>query len=114
MRQHHAHRLGPGPGFGLPLTIQRPTAHALPLPRLPHPQVELHVTSIKCVSRAAALPFEVTDAARSAEAVKKAAEAGEVLPTVGQVRSGWLGRVWGWIKWPAGWLDGWRPEQRLT
>ena len=31
--------------------------------------------------------LQVTDAARSAEAVKKAAEAGEVLPTVGQVRS---------------------------
>jgi len=30
--------------------------------------------------------LQVTDAARSAEAVKKAAEAGEVLPTVGQVR----------------------------
>lgn len=44
------------------------------------------MTGIKCVSRAAALPFEVTDAARSAEAVKKAAEAGEVLATVGQVR----------------------------
>lgn len=47
-------------------------------------QVELHVTSIHCVSRSAVLPFEVTDAARSTEAVKKAAEAGEVLPTVGQ------------------------------
>lgn len=47
-------------------------------------QVELHVTSIRCVSRAAPLPFEVTDASRSAEAVKKAAEAGEVLATVGQ------------------------------
>ncbi|KAL4421624.1 hypothetical protein ABPG75_010915 [Micractinium tetrahymenae] len=47
-------------------------------------KVELHVTGIKCVSRAAPLPFEVTDAARSAEAVKKAAEAGEVLATVGQ------------------------------
>lgn len=30
--------------------------------------------------------LQVTDAARSAEAVKKAAEAGEVLATVGQVR----------------------------
>lgn len=30
---------------------------------------------------------QVTDAARSTEAVKKAAEAGEVLPTVGQVRA---------------------------
>ncbi|PSC74260.1 aspartate-tRNA cytoplasmic [Micractinium conductrix] len=47
-------------------------------------EVELHVTSIRCVSRASALPFEVTDAARSAEAVKAAAERGEVAVTVGQ------------------------------
>lgn len=42
------------------------------------------MTGIRCVSRAAALPFEVTDAARSAEAIKKAADAGELLATVGQ------------------------------
>lgn len=49
-------------------------------------QVELQVTAIHVVSRSAPLPFEVTDAARSAEAVRKAAEAGKVLVTVGQVR----------------------------
>lgn len=47
-------------------------------------QVELQVTAIHVVSRSAPLPFEVTDAARSAEAVRKAAEAGKVLVTVGQ------------------------------
>lgn len=68
---------------GLPPRLTTP----LPRPATPS-QVELHVTSIRCVSRAAPLPFEVTDAARSAEAVRKAAEAGEVLVTVGQVRCG--------------------------
>ncbi|KAI3429721.1 hypothetical protein D9Q98_010037 [Chlorella vulgaris] len=47
-------------------------------------QVELKVTALHAISRAAPLPFEVTDASRSAEAVRKAAEAGELLGTVGQ------------------------------
>ena len=47
-------------------------------------QVELQVTYIRVVSRAAALPFELVDATRSEEDVKKAAEAGTLLPTVSQ------------------------------
>ncbi|GLC46632.1 hypothetical protein PLESTB_001761700 [Pleodorina starrii] len=46
--------------------------------------VELKVTAIRAVSRAAALPFELVDASRSEEEVKAAAEKGEILPTVGQ------------------------------
>ncbi|PNH06255.1 Aspartate--tRNA ligase, cytoplasmic [Tetrabaena socialis] len=46
--------------------------------------VELHVTLIRVVSRAAILPFELVDAGRSEEEVKAAAERGEVLSTVGQ------------------------------
>ncbi|GFR50951.1 hypothetical protein Agub_g13271 [Astrephomene gubernaculifera] len=46
--------------------------------------VELQVTLIRVVSRAAVLPFELVDASRSEEEVKAAAERGEVLPTVGQ------------------------------
>ncbi|KAG2492339.1 hypothetical protein HYH03_009289 [Edaphochlamys debaryana] len=46
--------------------------------------VELQVTGIRAVSRAAALPFELVDAARSEEEVKAAAERGEIMPTVGQ------------------------------
>lgn len=46
--------------------------------------VELQVTYIRVVSRAAPLPFELVDAARSEEEVKAAAEAGTVLPTVSQ------------------------------
>ena len=58
------------------------------------------MTGIWCVSRAAPLPFEVTAAARGAEAVRKAAEAGEVLPTVGQVRGGaGRGTAAGWGGW---------------
>lgn len=72
-------------------TVAAPQA---PIEACSQSQVELHVTSIKCVSRSAPLPFEVTDAARSAEAVKKAAEAGELLPTVGQVSAaGMWGRA---------------------
>ena len=72
--------------------------------------MELHVTGIRCISRSAALPFEVTDAARSSEAVRKAAEAGELLVTVNQV-GGWgcwvAGRLaggWGGL---VDWLSGW-------
>ncbi|EFJ52967.1 hypothetical protein VOLCADRAFT_72624 [Volvox carteri f. nagariensis] len=46
--------------------------------------VELQVTGIRTVSRAATLPFELVDASRSEEEVKAAAERGEILPTVGQ------------------------------
>ncbi len=46
--------------------------------------MELQVRSIKVVSRAAALPFEVVDAARSDAEVASAAERGEVLVTVSQ------------------------------
>ncbi|GIL88257.1 hypothetical protein Vretimale_14134 [Volvox reticuliferus] len=46
--------------------------------------VELQVTAIHAVSRAAALPFELVDASRSEEEVRAAAERGEILPTVGQ------------------------------
>ncbi|KXZ44846.1 hypothetical protein GPECTOR_61g799 [Gonium pectorale] len=46
--------------------------------------VELKVTGIRAVSRAAVLPFELVDAARSEEEVKAAAERGEILATVGQ------------------------------
>ncbi|MEW5315913.1 MAG: hypothetical protein WDW38_007311 [Sanguina aurantia] len=47
-------------------------------------EVELHVTSIRCISRAALLPFEMIDASRSEEDIKAAAERGEVLPSVSQ------------------------------
>jgi hypothetical protein len=71
--------------------------------------VELHVTGIRCISRSAALPFEVTDAARSSEAVRKAAEAGELLVTVNQV-GGWgcwsAGRVAGGCYGSVDWLSG--------
>lgn len=39
--------------------------------------VELRVASIRCISRAAPLPFEVIDAARSTAAIATAAEQGE-------------------------------------
>ena len=67
----------------LPADRSPPSLAAAPCP--PTLQVELHVTAIRCISRSAALPFEVTDAARSAAAVRKAAEAGELLVTVNQV-----------------------------
>ena len=47
-------------------------------------EVEIHVTGIWVVSRAAGLPFEVTDAARSAAEVEAAAKEGVVIPTVTQ------------------------------
>ena len=75
---------------GLQRNLRSPAVAFPACPVPPRHQVELHVTSIRCVSRASALPFEVTDAARSAEAVKAAAERGEVAVTVGQVR-GWAG-----------------------
>ncbi|KAJ9507170.1 hypothetical protein QJQ45_004832 [Haematococcus lacustris] len=46
--------------------------------------VELQCRGIRVISRAAVLPFEVTDAARSEADVQAAAEKGEVLVTVGQ------------------------------
>ncbi|WIA17369.1 hypothetical protein OEZ85_014230 [Tetradesmus obliquus] len=46
--------------------------------------VELQVTSIRVVSRAAALPFELVDAARSDAEIAAAAEKGEVLASVSQ------------------------------
>ncbi len=42
------------------------------------------VTGIRAISRAAALPFEITDASRSEEEVKAAADKGEILVSVGQ------------------------------
>eukprot|EP00877_Chromochloris_zofingiensis_P010012 jgi/Chrzof1/5264/Cz15g19140.t1 len=47
-------------------------------------EVELKVTSIRCISRAAALPFEIADAARSEADVAAAEERGEKLVTVSQ------------------------------
>ena len=47
-------------------------------------QVEVHVTSIHCISRAEVLPFEVSDAARSEEEIKQAEEAGELRARVSQ------------------------------
>lgn len=47
-------------------------------------QVELHVTSIRCISRADILPFEVSDAARSEEEIKEAEAAGELKARVSQ------------------------------
>lgn len=47
-------------------------------------QVELHVTSIHCISRADILPFEVSDAARSEEEIKEAEAAGELKARVSQ------------------------------
>ena len=49
-----------------------------------HIQVELHVTSIHCISRADILPFEVSDAARSEEEIKEAEAAGELRARVSQ------------------------------
>ena len=47
--------------------------------------VELKVTAVRCVSRAASpLPFEVSDAARSARAIAEGAARGEQWNTVGQ------------------------------
>lgn len=46
--------------------------------------VELHVTEIRCISRSAALPFELVDACRSEQEVKEASERGEILPVVSQ------------------------------
>ena len=46
--------------------------------------VELQVTAVRCVSRAQPLPFEVTDAARSAAQVEAAAVGGQQLVTVNQ------------------------------
>ncbi len=48
------------------------------------PQVELKVTGIRCISRAAPLPFEVIDASASAETIRKRTEAGEAVVAVGQ------------------------------
>ncbi|DBA72743.1 TPA: hypothetical protein ACH3X2_010137 [Trebouxia sp. C0005] len=47
-------------------------------------QVELHVTSIHCISRADVLPFEVSDASRSEEEIKEAEAAGELKARVSQ------------------------------
>ena len=49
-----------------------------------HAQVELHVISIHCISRADILPFEVSDAARSEEEIKEAEAAGELKARVSQ------------------------------
>lgn len=46
--------------------------------------VEVHVTSVKCVSRSAVLPFEVTDASRSDAEIAKGQAAGEQYVTVQQ------------------------------
>ena len=46
--------------------------------------MELHVTSIHCISRADILPFEVSDAARSEEEIKEAEAAGELKARVSQ------------------------------
>lgn len=46
--------------------------------------VEIHATKIHVISRAGALPFEVTDAARGAHEVAEAAERGESYVTVSQ------------------------------
>lgn len=42
------------------------------------------MTAVHCVSRAALMPFEVVDASRSAEQIKKGQEAGEQWVTVNQ------------------------------
>ena len=42
------------------------------------------MTSIRCISRAEILPFEVSDAARSEEEIKQAEEAGELKVRVSQ------------------------------
>jgi aspartyl-tRNA synthetase len=47
-------------------------------------EVELHVTAVRCVSRAGALPFDIADAARGAAAVAAGAARGEQFVTVGQ------------------------------
>lgn len=46
--------------------------------------VEIKVEEVRCVSRAGPLPFEVTDAARSAQAVAEAAARGEQYAVVSQ------------------------------
>lgn len=46
--------------------------------------VELKVTAVHCISRATLLPFEVVDAARSAEQIRRGQEAGEQWVTVNQ------------------------------
>lgn len=56
----------------------------VPIESCSQSEVELKVTVVHCISRAALLPFEITDAARSAEAIAKAAEVGEQLVTVNQ------------------------------
>ncbi|KAK2078410.1 hypothetical protein QBZ16_003250, partial [Prototheca wickerhamii] len=47
-------------------------------------EVEIKVTSVRAVVRSEALPFEISDAARSKDAIEKALAAGEAAPTVGQ------------------------------
>lgn len=47
-------------------------------------EVEVHVTSIHCISRAEVLPFEISDAARSEEEIKQAEDAGELKARVSQ------------------------------
>lgn len=47
-------------------------------------EVEIQCHGIKAISRAAVLPFEITDAAHSEAEIKAAAEKGELLVTVGQ------------------------------
>ena len=46
--------------------------------------VEVHVRLIKAVSRADALPFEVTDAARGEKEIAEAEAKGETMVRVGQ------------------------------
>lgn len=46
--------------------------------------VEIQVLGVHCVSRAAMLPFDIADAARSPLAIAAAAAAGEILATVAQ------------------------------
>lgn len=77
-RRCHAHSTDP---------LTPPTrAVLLPPPPPPSPpgQVELKVTAVHCVSRAAVLPFEVVDASRSAEQIRRGQEAGEQWVTVNQ------------------------------
>ncbi|KAF8065924.1 IBI1 [Scenedesmus sp. PABB004] len=59
-------------------------APAAPVESATQQDVELQVNLLRVVSRAAALPFELTDAARSEAEVAAAAERGEVLVTVSQ------------------------------
>ena len=60
------------------------TVAEVPIESCSQSQVEISVTELHCVSRAAPVPFDIVDAARSNATIAAAAESGEILVSVAQ------------------------------